>query len=47
MVGPKVSGELLHDGVMATLLAVLLISVWVWFRFEWQYGIGAADRHRP
>jgi preprotein translocase subunit SecF len=40
-VGPKVSGELLHDGVMATILAVLCISVWVWFRFEWQYGIGA------
>ena len=41
VIGPKVSGELFHDGVMATILAVLCISIWVWFRFEWQYGIGA------
>jgi preprotein translocase subunit SecF len=41
VVGPKVSGELLADGVRATVIAILLISVWVWFRFEWQYGIGA------
>jgi preprotein translocase subunit SecF len=40
-IGPKVSGELLQDGVKATVIAVILISVWVWFRFEWQYGIGA------
>ncbi|MBV9548280.1 MAG: protein translocase subunit SecF [Alphaproteobacteria bacterium] len=40
-VGPKVSGELLGDGIKATIIAVILISVWVWFRFEWQYGIGA------
>ena len=40
-VGPKVSGELLGDGIKATVIAVILISVWVWFRFEWQYGIGA------
>ena len=41
VVGPKVSGELLGDGIKATLIAIILISVWVWFRFEWQYGIGA------
>jgi len=41
VVGPKVSGELLSDGVRATVLAIILISVWVWFRFEWQYGVGA------
>jgi preprotein translocase subunit SecF len=40
-IGPKVSGELLQDGVKATIIAVILISVWVWFRFEWQYGVGA------
>jgi preprotein translocase subunit SecF len=40
-IGPKVSGELFRDGVIATILAVLMISVWVWFRFEWQYGVGA------
>ena len=32
---------------MATVLAILLISVYVAFRFEWQYGIGAVDRDRP
>jgi preprotein translocase subunit SecF len=41
VVGPKVSGELLSDGIRATVIAILLISVWVWFRFEWQYGVGA------
>jgi preprotein translocase subunit SecF len=41
VIGPKVSGELFHDSVMATLLAVLLISIYVAIRFEWQYGIGA------
>ncbi|MEJ1970293.1 MAG: protein translocase subunit SecF [Rhizomicrobium sp.] len=42
VVGPKVSGELLHAGVLATLLAVLAIGGWVAVRFEWQYGISAA-----
>jgi preprotein translocase subunit SecF len=41
VVGPKVSGELLNDGILATILAVVMISVYVWVRFEWQYGIGA------
>ena len=41
-VGPKVSGELFHAGVVATLLAVLAIGGWVAVRFEWQYGISAA-----
>lgn len=41
VIGPKVSEELFHDGVIATVLAVILISIYVAFRFEWQYGIGA------
>ena len=41
VIGPKVSAELFHDGVIATVLAILLISVYVAFRFEWQYGVGA------
>ena len=41
VVGPKVSGELLNDGILATVLAVLMISVYVAVRFEWQYGVGA------
>ena len=41
IIGPKVSAELFHNGVYATILAVLMISLYVAFRFEWQYGIGA------
>jgi len=41
VVGPKVSQELFHDGVIATLMAVAMISLYVAVRFEWQYGIGA------
>jgi preprotein translocase subunit SecF len=40
-IGPKVSQELFHDGVLATILTVVMISVYVAFRFEWQYGVGA------
>jgi len=41
VVGPKVSQELFHDGVIATILAVVIISIYVAIRFEWQYGVGA------
>ena len=40
-VGPKVSQELFSDGVKATILAIVLISIYVAVRFEWQYGVGA------
>jgi preprotein translocase subunit SecF len=42
VVGPKVSQELFHDGVIATLLAIIMIAIYVSVRFEWQYGVGAA-----
>ena len=42
VVGPKVSQELFHDGVIATLLAIAMIAIYVAVRFEWQYGVGAA-----
>jgi preprotein translocase subunit SecF len=41
VIGPKVSEELFHDGVWATILTVVMISLYVAFRFEWQYGVGA------
>jgi preprotein translocase subunit SecF len=41
VVGPKISGELLNDGILATILAVAMISIYVAVRFEWQYGVGA------
>ena len=40
-VGPKVSDELFKDGVIAVLLAIIGILLYIWFRFEWQFGIGA------
>lgn len=40
-VGPKVSGELFQSGVIAALLAVIMIAVYVAFRFEWQFGVSA------
>ena len=42
VVGPKVSQELFHAGILATLLAIVAIAFYVSVRFEWQYGIGAA-----
>ena len=40
-VGPKVSAELLWDGIMAVTLAIVAILIYIWFRFEWQFGLGA------
>jgi len=40
-VGPKVSEELFRDGVLAVILAIMGILLYIWFRFEWQFGIGA------
>jgi len=41
VIGARVSNELFRRGVYATILAVVLISIYVAFRFEWQYGVGA------
>jgi preprotein translocase subunit SecF len=40
-VGPKVGGELIQAGILAVVLSLLVIMVYVWFRFEWQFSIGA------
>ncbi len=40
-VGPKVSGELVQAGVTAVLLAVAVVLIYIWLRFEWQFSIGA------
>ena len=42
VIGAKVSEELFHAGIYASILAVICIALWVAFRFEWQYGISAA-----
>ncbi|MGO8915350.1 MAG: protein translocase subunit SecF [Stellaceae bacterium] len=41
VVGPKVGGELIQAGVIATVLALVAIALYVWLRFEWQFGVGA------
>jgi len=40
-VGPTVGQELIEAGMLAVGLAMLSILVYVWFRFEWQFGVGA------
>lgn len=40
-VGPKVSQELLEDGLLAIGLTLVAVLIYIWFRFEWQYGLGA------
>ena len=40
-VGPKVSEDLLWAGIQATVYALIAILAYVWFRFEWQFAVGA------
>src|SRR6187455_2812739 len=41
VVGPRVSGELLSYGIMGLMFAIGAIFVYLWFRFEWQFALGA------
>ncbi len=41
VVGPKVSGELFQGGIIALLAAIGLMLLYIWFRFELQFGLGA------
>ena len=40
-VSAKVSEELFSGGLMALGMAMLLMMIYIWFRFEWQFGLGA------
>ena len=40
-VGPKVSAELLRSGVIAISVALFLMLIYIWIRFEWQFSLGA------
>ena len=40
-VGPKVSQELLKSGVISIGLALLVMLIYIWFRFEWQFSLGS------
>ncbi len=41
VVGPTISGELIQKGVLAMVVAIGLMLVYIWFRFEWQFSLGA------
>ena len=41
MVGPRVSKELLAYSTIGLMLAILAILIYLWFRFEWQFALGA------
>lgn len=41
VVGPQVSNELFLDGIYAVCLAMVAMLVYIWFRFEWQFGLAA------
>ncbi len=40
-VSPKVSSELGWTAFKALGFAAIAISIYIWFRFEWQFGVGA------
>ncbi len=41
VVGPKVSDELTRAGTIAVVVAVAMMLLYIWFRFEWQFSVGA------
>jgi preprotein translocase SecF subunit len=41
VVGPRVSGELAVAGTIAVIASLLAILIYIWFRFEWHFAIGA------
>ncbi|WP_419695668.1 protein translocase subunit SecDF [Mesorhizobium muleiense] len=41
VVGPTVSSELAFNGTMGVLASLLAMLVYIWIRFEWQFGLGA------
>jgi preprotein translocase subunit SecF len=40
-VGPKVSGELTQQGILAVVLSLICVLFYIWFQFEWQFALGA------
>jgi preprotein translocase SecF subunit len=40
-VGASVSAELFRNGMLALGISLLMIMVYIWFRFEWQFAVGA------
>ena len=40
-VGGKVGGELRRSAILSALIGMGLIALYIWMRFEWQFGLGA------
>jgi preprotein translocase subunit SecF len=40
VVGARVSQELFRNGLLATSLALVAVLIYIWFRFDWQFGVG-------
>jgi len=41
VISPKVSGELVNAGIFAVVGALVCMLIYIWFRFEWQFSVGA------
>ncbi|TCT34825.1 protein translocase subunit SecDF [Martelella mediterranea] len=41
VVGPVVSGELTRSATIGVLASLMAILIYIWFRFEWQFAVGA------
>ncbi|HEY8565375.1 MAG TPA: protein translocase subunit SecF [Beijerinckiaceae bacterium] len=41
VVGPSVSSELVQQSILAVVLGLAMIWIYLWFRFEWQFAVGA------
>jgi preprotein translocase subunit SecF len=41
VVGPRVSGELVQSGTLGVCLSIIAVLTYLWFRFEWQFAVGA------
>ncbi|MBT7641895.1 MAG: protein translocase subunit SecF [Rhodobiaceae bacterium] len=41
IVGPQVSAELIQTGILAVVVAISCMLIYIWFRFEWQFSVGA------
>lgn len=42
LVGPRVGQELRHRAILAVMFSTLLMGAYIWFRFEFRFGVGAA-----
>lgn len=39
-VGPQIGGELIQKGFLALFLSFIFIMIYIWIRFDWQFGVG-------